>query len=201
MTDQHFENGLETEKDVVAFLGLIKYYHRGQMRAGNIHQWQHCYSVAELVAQALSQEEHVDKHTRRKMVLSALGHDLYEDTEIPPEKVTSLYGQHVHDLITSLTNKENDTNVDFYVQRIANASEETRLIKLADLYDNYSSVGKHSAELGWPWIGNVFLPIVEPMYERLKNEPFSRYALAGQHLLKKIQEARETLFKRRQMVQ
>ena len=55
------------------------------------------------------------------------------------------------------------------------ASEEVRLIKLADLYDNVSSVAHTLPLLGKKWTTSFFLPIVVPMFATVKRTKFRKY--------------------------
>ncbi|MFH0769791.1 MAG: hypothetical protein V1926_00255 [Candidatus Peregrinibacteria bacterium] len=175
------------------FLLLVKKEHEGQMRAGGQHQWEHCLSVAQELENALDSETDLPQKKRREFVLGALGHDLYEDTTIRPEQVIAQYGMDVHERIRGLTNEKGDTDVGSYVEHMHSAPEEDRLIKLADLWHNYSSVAKNRKELGKEWIEGWFLPIVEPMYAQVTSTQFNRYPRAAEILTRRAGDARKML--------
>lgn len=180
------------------FNELVRKYHAGQVRAGDIPYYEHCFSVAKAVEQALSEEGQVDANRLRRMILAAKGHDLYEDTDIPSETVVNRYGKDVHDLIKELTNVEGDDDVKDYVEKMKSASEEAKLIKLADLLDNYRSVQNNIAELGRKWIEGWFLKIVEPMYAEMHSVKFSEFPKAAEHLLHSVEKEREALLQKLQ---
>jgi len=175
---------------------IVRKYHSHQKRAGNRPYWEHCFSVAKAVEQALSKENRVDTNRMRQIVLAAKGHDLYEDTDVPSKTIVDQYGKGVHDLIQELTNAEGDDDVKGYVEKMRYASEEARLIKLADLLDNYRSVKKNMAELGREWIEGWFLKIVEPMYSQMRNTEFSEFPMAAEYLLRGVEKEREGLLQK-----
>ena len=74
-----------------------------------------------------------------------------------------------------MTNEQSDTHTDIYVQKICRAKEEIRLIKLADLCDNYSSIVYRALENNPQFLKEKILPIMEPMYQEIITTSFVKY--------------------------
>ena len=123
------------------------------------------------------------------MVLAALGHDLYEDSPIPPADIVADYGPEVDRLIQWLTEKG---GVPAYVEQMASAPEEARPIKLCDGIDNYGGLvenGLVRADLA-KW-AQVVRHHMEPMFSRLQAIPFRQYPEAGRWLNQELAVRRE----------
>ena len=149
---------------------------------------QHCENVATLLDQALN----LDQPTvaaRRDMILAALGHDLYEDSEIPQAEILR-FGKEVDQLIRALT--EEKDGVGPYVERVASGPEEVRLIKLCDGADNYGGLVQNKLVNVNPskWV-RVVRRHMEPMFSRLDTIPFQKYPKAGTWLRPVLSDRRE----------
>ena len=127
-------NMIQLDFDRPRFLALIQQWHKDHPR---VDQIEHCTNVAHLLEQALDLEP-IPLDGRRDMVLAALGHDLYEDSAVPPSDVVREFGREVDQLIRELTDGQH--GVGAYVERVASGSEEARLIKLCDGVDNYGGL-------------------------------------------------------------
>jgi len=112
--------------------------HAGQMRAdGRTPYFSHCARVAMIVA---SEFGCADERT----LAAAFLHDTIEDTPTDYDDIERGFGKGVADCVAALTKnhalpgpvRERD-----YDKRLAAASWQARLIKLADAWDNWSDVG------------------------------------------------------------
>lgn len=173
-----------TRENINKFLGLIKFWHEGHARADQV---KHCTNVMRLLEQVLGLEP-VAPAARQAMLLAALGHDLYEDSGIKPSQVAAEYGSDVDQLIEALTER---CGVDEYIERMASGPEEARLIKLADLIDNYRNLVDSGLLQSDPdrWIGIVRRQM-EPMFDRIAPLPFQQFPIAGRLLREHLEKER-----------
>jgi hypothetical protein len=154
-------------EDCKRFQALVAHWHAPHRRKDQV---EHCVNVMEQLKDALVRES-VSCAEQRPMLLAALGHDLYEDSKIPPGKIIEEYGPDVHQLIQTLT--EGPEGVHAYVDQVASGPEESRLIKLCDGIDNYGGlvekgfVKKDPAY--WLWMVRRHM---EPIFNRLETIPF-----------------------------
>lgn len=157
--------------------------HRGQVRADNTPVWLHCFRVASLLEYVLKTTGEGAKNDYGAIILAGLGHDLLEDTTATEDKVKKIFGQRATGLICTLTNDWGDDKVQPYVQKVSTAEESVRLIKLADLCDNFWHATYNASLLGHRWIKNTFLPIVEPMRKAISKTSFTTYPQSAGILL------------------
>jgi hypothetical protein len=176
----------QLDADREQFLTLIRRWHAAQPRPDQVR---HCENVMRWLEQALDLDA-VPRPARRDMVLAALGHDLFEDTAIPPADIVANFGAQVDRLIRTLT--EGPDGVPAYVEQVASGPEEGRLIKLCDGIDNYSGLVENRLVLGdtAKWVQVVRRPM-EPMFSRLAAIPFRQYPKAGPWLSQALAERRE----------
>ena len=118
-------------------LQLVKKAHAGQSRNnGAVPYWRHCYRTAQLLAWAIDQGKELPKLEKDNIILAALGHDLYEDTDVSRQEIVDIFGVPVDDLIYEVTNESGDSKIDNYIKKLKKDSQLALLIKLADLSDN-----------------------------------------------------------------
>ena len=129
---------------------------------------------------------------RRDILLAALGHDLYEDTEIPRQDIVDGFGSEVDALIRWLTE---GASVPEYVEQVAKSPEEARLIEYGDLADNYGGLVANGLLNADPakWVEKVRHKM-EPMFERLFGVPFQKYPRAGAWLAEQARMRRESFW-------
>jgi len=181
-------------KQVQDMLQLVKKKHAKQFRnRGRVPYWQHCLSVAEILASALEKTKELKNNKKLMVALicAALGHDLLEDTNIERKKIETEFGLKVSDLIENLTNNQNDTQRSQYMRKIRNAPDEARLIKYCDLIENTISCAYGIHDLGVNWVTKFFLPIKKETQRALaQNQPkiFSKTFLLLQAQLKFVDE-------------
>lgn len=157
--------------------------HAGQMHANNVPVTHHLARVSECLLYFLNLNREGTVRERAIISLAALGHDILEDTEVKPDEVKNVFGEKCFKLIWGSTNEWGDQDISPYVRKVTAASEEVRLIKLADLADNITSVAYNIAVLGIEWTTSYFLPIVTPMKEAVRRTSFRRYQKTAQDLI------------------
>lgn len=167
------------------FLDLVRHLHTGHPRTDQVS---HCERVRGWLEQGLNREP-CQGEAWRVMTLAALGHDLYEDSNIDPARVAAEYGPGVDLLIEAVTER---AGVAEFVERVATGPEEARLIKLADGIDNYDGLVRSGLVRLDPatWV-EVVRKQMEPMFSRIVGLPFRRYPQAGEWLAEQVAEHRE----------
>ena len=159
-------------QDAVA---LIKKRHAGQVHANNVPVTHHLERVSERLQFLLQKHQEGSIEEREVIILSALGHDILEDTGATDDELKEIFGEHGLAFIKGMTNEWGDEDVTPYVKKVSSAKEEVRLIKLSDLLDNISAVSFNVAVLGVKWTTEYFLPVVTPMKNAVLETTFVKY--------------------------
>lgn len=156
-----------------AMLAYVRNYHEGQVRNKThpLPYWTHCYGVATITRDYLERYLPNDDHT--DVVLAALGHDLYEDTEATRDEVSQLYGQTVDDYIFGLTNEHSDADRDAYMAKMLISPEAVIIVKMADMIENMQSVYYNIDLLGAEFLDEFFMPIMNDSMKVI--ETYDRY--------------------------
>jgi hypothetical protein len=178
---KHMGNPALPDADALA---LVEKYHAGHPRADQV---EHCIRVARRAAElpwggaALS--------LQRSVVLAALGHDLYEDSDVTRTEIIQKFGAAVDHFIGEVT--EPEEGVPAFVQSVLQSSEEAQIIKLCDGADNYESLVEtgllHQDPLYWR---GVVSGQMEPMFDALEDVKFYRHPAAGQEAQAQLDDAR-----------
>ena len=115
-------------------LNYTKEKHKGVFREGNGKPYLiHPINVVKILKKA-----GYDKFKGNEtLFVSALLHDVIEDTETKIGEIEEIFGEEVAKIVTELTNSDWEKKVE-YLENFANVSKEARLVKLADRIDNLS---------------------------------------------------------------
>ncbi len=150
-------------------LAYVKKYHAGQVRNKEhpLPYWTHCYGVASVTKHYL--EHYLPSTDHTDVVLAALGHDLYEDTEAPRNEVRQLYGARVDELIFGLTNEHSDADRAAYMEKMLVSPEAVIVIKMADMIENMQSVYYNIDILGTAFLDTYFMPIMDDSMRVITN--------------------------------
>lgn len=163
------------DEQTESLISLIERLHTNTRQDGT-PDWLHLKRTAVLLDTAFTYaRETPGVEIRTTVHRAALGHDLLEDTDIPTSHIEEIAGSKALSIIQELTNTWGDENPGPYVEKMRHATEEARLIKLADLCDNIAHASYSSRSLGDAWIRRFFLPIVDPMFDALRNTSFQTY--------------------------
>ena len=168
--------------DVHAMEALIERELGGQKRQDGSTNAMHARRVRALTVEALKLAGEMPPSGTDSIECAALGHDLLEDSQITAAAIEELCGSEALVWIQSLTNTWGDSHAEPYVAQMTAAQEEARLIKYADLTDNIFHASFGIQGLGLKWMKEYFLPIVDPMREKMDTIPFSRYPGASRIL-------------------
>ncbi len=154
---------------------LISKYHKGQYRANKVPVTHHLHRVSHWIRLAFGLSGEGTKAVVETVAISALGHDLLEDTKVTEKEVRKVFGETGYMYIKGMTNTWGDNKASKYAKRIAGSVEEVRLIKLADLQDNLANVTYNFSVLGKKWVKSYFLPTVTPTYNAVMKTKFYKY--------------------------
>jgi GTP diphosphokinase / guanosine-3',5'-bis(diphosphate) 3'-diphosphatase len=167
---------------------FAKDVHRIQTRDGGERYFEHCRRVALVI---IEERKIFDADT----IVTALVHDVIEDTFVPPDAFFNLFGPrtyewtHILSKNTPCFDEINGTvvirdkkDIQKYFWVIQNASREVRLVKLSDRLDNLRSFGIWPEERRQRYIRETkeyIVPIAlatDPWFV----EEFSKYYTAAQ---------------------
>lgn len=174
---------MQRKKDFQKALDFIKKKHRGQFRAGKVPVWHHVTRVSHLLDYVLEQTGEGQGDEGFIIPYAALGHDLLEDTDATEEEIRNTFGDRGLELILGMTNRWGDKRPAPYVRQVVRSDEGVRLTKLADLYDNITSVTYNLHILGLKWATSYFLPIVSPMHKAVIKTKFPHYKNSSAELI------------------
>ena len=166
---------MSNEQLYVRSFEYIKKMHKGQFRAGKAPVWQHLLRVSQILKSSLELTGEGNLGEKFDIYFSALGHDLLEDTSAKEGNIRKIFGDMGLKLIEGMTNSWGDQEKPRYIKKVCNSEEAVRLIKLADLIDNYSHVSCTINLLGLKWVKSFFLPIVVPMKEAIIKTKFKKF--------------------------
>lgn len=171
----------------VEMLELVKTAHATQFRNnGRVPYWMHLAGVAQILDWAIFRGAEIrDESLHDDLYVAALGHDLYEDTEVKRAEIVRRFGPRVDAWIQAMTNDGDDKDRKAYLGRLASGPEEARLIKLADLIENMASCAYAIPDMGVEWMRTFFVPVAIETSAMLRGASFPRYprtadALRGQ---------------------
>ena len=157
---------------------LVVDAHAAQRRnGGRVPYSVHVLSVGTILEDTLELGgECTDDALRHDLYLAAIAHDLYEDTPVARDQIRARFGARVDQLIESMTNRAGDADRGAYLARLREASEEVRLIKLADLVDNVTSCAYGIHDLTHAWVATTFVPMAIDMLEAVGRPVGRRFA-------------------------
>lgn len=164
-------------------LALIRRAHGTQTRANGLPVWHHVARVSFLLESILERYQEGDAKERAVIALSALGHDLLEDTSVTESEIREMFGDRGYELIWGMTNEQGDDDVAPYVKKVVSSEEAVRLIKCADMIDNINDVAYNIPTLGTEWVTSFFIRVVEPMKDAILNTKFAQYPKTGAEFL------------------
>lgn len=178
-----------------AFL-FFKTLHKNQTYSDWSPYRPHLLRVGNLLQYYLELFGEWDEKIVNAIIIAGYGHDSLEDTHITREDLEKQFNQNIAELIFWMTNEESDAHTDKYVKKVIMWSEEVRLIKLADICDNYQwMIYKiNNKEIAKFFKENI-IPIIEPMYQKIITTNFSIYSKTSEKLLSDVRKSHNLLVK------
>ncbi|PIN75737.1 hypothetical protein COV18_02725 [Candidatus Woesearchaeota archaeon CG10_big_fil_rev_8_21_14_0_10_37_12] len=183
---------LKKTRDIADAFAFFKLAHEGHTYPEDGRPyWPHIYRVGCYLQRVIKIYGELDKDVAKCVVTAGFGHDSLEDTALTAKEIESKFGNLVLELIVGMTNQQGDSQTASYVEQICSGREELRLIKLSDLYDNYTTLACNPNEDQIISLGRRVLPIMEPMYDRIRTTKFRKYPKTGNYLLTSMQIAHD----------
>lgn len=180
-------------KDTPQFKKALKFiqkHHGGQFRDNGLPAWHHLLRVSRILSHTFDVTKEGNNAQENLVIpLAALGHDIFEDTKATEKEVEKIFGARGLVLIKGMTNWRGDEEKPRYIKQVCASEEAVRLIKLADLCDNYTSVVYNIKALGVPWTQSYFLPIVSPMRSAIAKTKFKTFKKSAAILMTAIERA------------
>lgn len=119
---------------------LMKIWHDGQFRRDNkTPYWTHPERVAKIVREI----QYGIYSNNSNLVVSALLHDVLEDTDVKEEDIKSIFGDSVLNIVKELT-FPSDLSDETYRDYCKALSPTAKIIKTADIIANITDVGYKS---------------------------------------------------------
>ena len=165
--------------------------------------WYHSARVAQTLNFWLEELNEGTESERRDIVLGAVGHDLLEDVKVTEEQVRALFGDRPLQYIRGMTRKGEDFNLkDYaaYTNKLVGSREEIRMIKLADLIDNYTApafrvaygpINDSKKQIGF--FENTLMPILDMQKGGVLKTDFKHYPITASHLCSQVRYSRHML--------
>ena len=163
---------------------LIEIKHVGQYRNkvddNAISYTEHLYGVASVISSAMNlsgeiEDDELGRELRDDIIYAALGHDLIEDTDVSEDEIIAATNERTLSIIKDLTNPDDDSHTERYMNQLEKASEEARIVKYADLIENTLSVTYNYHILGKDWLEIFYRPILEKTTGVLGQTQFEKY--------------------------
>lgn len=173
-----------------AFL-FFKNLHKNQTYSDWSQYRPHLLRVGNILQHYLDLFWEFEKEMSNSITIAWYWHDSLEDTDISLDTLQETFWNTIANLIWGMTNEQSDTHTDIYVQKICRAEEEIRLIKLADLCDNYSSIVYRALENNPQFLKEKILPIMEPMYQEIITTSFVKYPKTWAEFLSNVKKCHD----------
>jgi len=172
---------------------FVKKAHKNQHYKGGVPYWFHLNRVANLLA-TLLKEAKEETPQNKEIITAAFLHDVLEDTQVSEQEIENLFGSQVKDIVKELTDKNSEVpESPAYTEKMQGASEEARLIKLADLYDNITTATRRLNENGFDWTSNFFVPRIDKMSKAMLGSEFNNYPETAKALKQMVRTTKHLL--------
>lgn len=119
--------------------------HAGQMRPGNESQIEHVQRVA-LRATRFAFDGEVGANDAEDLVVSALLHDVLEDTDATDAQLTELFGERVAKIVRAVSHEEEEEPDAVYLSRVAAGGPLAVIVKRSDRLDNLDTLRRAQRE-------------------------------------------------------
>ena len=92
---------------------------------------------------------------------SSLAHDVLEDTGVSADTIAAIWGMAVLQTIVELSNSKGDSDFNAYIEFLsADASDITRVVKLADILANVRNSLRQFEEINISWMQTFWIPLL-----------------------------------------
>jgi (p)ppGpp synthase/HD superfamily hydrolase len=167
---------------IVLALAFASARHKGQMRPGDESQIEHVQRVA-LRATQFALAGAVGSSDAEDLVVSALLHDVLEDTDATDAELADLFGARVAKVVRALSHVEEEEPDAVYLRRVAAGGPLAVIAKRSDRLDNLDTLRQAPHEFRerklkeiraalplWYEIDPEGAPQIEALLEEVENE-------------------------------
>ncbi|MBU1922051.1 HD domain-containing protein [Patescibacteria group bacterium] len=155
------------KKDVVEAFEFAKKWHGKQMRDEDVPYIIHPVRVANILMEELNYYD-------PDVIISALLHDVVEDTSIKVKDIGDRYGREVRRLVIGLTRIKSRETKYAKFKKTAKADYRTRVLKCADVLDNIRSwplsTKKYKYTRWFKEVRDLYLPLAQNTDKHLCDE-------------------------------
>jgi (p)ppGpp synthase/HD superfamily hydrolase len=178
---------MSKNKDIFApDIALARQWYGDKRNISGVPVILHVQDAAESLKRNYKDLVEIDSKHFRTLYLAALGHDLFEDTEVKKSEVEKYWGMEVVNLITLLTNMRGDKDFTEYIEILSKSEEDVRLIKLVDIISNLNNSLKTFDELDKKWVASFWIPLLDQYNEKLLPVPWNKYKHLASSLTQEI---------------
>ena len=110
--------------------------HEGQLRQGVEAQMTHVFRVTRAVAEYLTTHGLENSCGASTFVISAILHDMLEDTPTTDAELAERFGSEVAQIVRSLSHESEEESDEVYLQRVADGGMVAIIVKRCDRLDN-----------------------------------------------------------------
>lgn len=156
--------------------------HAGQIRPGNESQVEHVQRVALRAVQFVLNGE-VDGSDAEDLIVSALLHDVLEDTDTTDAELVEVFGVRVAQTVRAVSHEEEEEPDTIYLRRVAAGGPLAVIVKRSDRLDNLDTLRHAPREFRerkltevrgalplWYEIDPVGAPLIEALLEEVEHE-------------------------------
>jgi (p)ppGpp synthase/HD superfamily hydrolase len=180
---------MSKNKDIFASdIALARKWYGDKRNISGVPVILHVQDAAESLKRNYKDLVEIDSEHFRTLYLAALGHDLFEDTEVEKSEVEKYWGKEVVNLITLLTNMRGDKDFTEYIEILSKSKEDVRLVKLVDIISNLNNSLRTFNQLDKAWVANFWIPLLDQYNERLLPVPWNKYKHLASSLTQEIKE-------------
>lgn len=155
-------------------LSFIKNIYGGKVDLSGRTSYSHALDTARYLLRQGGKGGELGSRQLKILYLAALGHDLLEDTPTRPEQLAKIWGAEALKQIRQLTNRQGDSDFSHYLAKLAKSSEETLLVKFADIYSN-ASYSAQNPRLDFRWAKSFWLPLLAEYQDKLLSRKFKKF--------------------------
>jgi len=164
-------------------INFIKKAHKGTKRKDGSPCWPHLARVAKILEFVLIESKEANNKEKEIIITSAYLHDIIEDTKYSRKEIEKLFGKYIADNVWNLS-KDKDLNS--YTNKMKDAPESSRLIKMADMIDNLTESIYKIKKNGYKWTIHFSKVIIFDMKNMLLDSKFKEYKKTSEILKAKI---------------
>ena len=155
-------------KKVIEAIEFASKRHEGQMRPGGEPQLAHVMRVAKAVAEYLTTHGLENSCGASTFVISAILHDMLEDTPTTDAELAEKFGKEVAKIVRALSHESEEEPDEVYLRRVALGGTVAIIVKRCDRLDNLQSLAIMPAEFRERKLSEVRAAL--PIWKKIDSE-------------------------------